>query len=237
MGFLFFLAGYFVPPSYDRQGPGRFLRGRFVQLGIPSLLSMLVIHPCTVQSAAPVGGRFRCQPRWRHIWLTGAAIAILAFLIRTVQPIGTKVANMQLCFFAQYVILFALAAPALWMGMLLIFRTIPDSLRLLNGGWNLPGAMYASWESFYCVTISVGLVGLYRTYCNHRGKVEALLSDNSFGVYFIHPPILISVTLLMAPYGWPAVVKFAAAAAAAVIASYAAVSLVLRRMPLMCRIL
>lgn len=44
MGFLFFLAGYFVPTAYDRKGFGRFLRDRAVRLGLPTLLYVFVIH-------------------------------------------------------------------------------------------------------------------------------------------------------------------------------------------------
>ncbi len=47
MGFLFFLAGYFVPGAYDKKGPAKFLRDRFVRLGIPTLLYMFVIGPFT----------------------------------------------------------------------------------------------------------------------------------------------------------------------------------------------
>jgi hypothetical protein len=35
MGLMFLLAGYFVPPSYDRKGARRFLRGRWLRIGIP----------------------------------------------------------------------------------------------------------------------------------------------------------------------------------------------------------
>ena len=48
MGFLFFIAGYFVPPAFDRKGPARFLRDRAVRLGIPSLLYMFLIGPATI---------------------------------------------------------------------------------------------------------------------------------------------------------------------------------------------
>ena len=47
MGFLFFLAGYFVPGAYDKKGPAKFLRDRFIRLGIPTLLYMFVIGPFT----------------------------------------------------------------------------------------------------------------------------------------------------------------------------------------------
>ncbi len=48
MGFLFFIAGYFVPGSFDRKGFGTFSKERLIRLGIPTLLYMLVIHPLTI---------------------------------------------------------------------------------------------------------------------------------------------------------------------------------------------
>jgi glucans biosynthesis protein C len=48
MGFLFLIAGYFVPAAFDRKGFGKFVRDRAFRLGVPSLLYMLVIHPVIV---------------------------------------------------------------------------------------------------------------------------------------------------------------------------------------------
>jgi glucan biosynthesis protein C len=47
MALLFFIAGYFTPGSCDRKGPARFLWDRFVRLGLPTLLYMLLIGPLT----------------------------------------------------------------------------------------------------------------------------------------------------------------------------------------------
>lgn len=44
MGFMFFLAGYFVPTAYDRKGFARFLGDRLIRLGLPTLLYIFVIH-------------------------------------------------------------------------------------------------------------------------------------------------------------------------------------------------
>lgn len=48
MGLFFFLAGYFMVPSYDRKGAGRFMLDRALRLGPPSLvwlvISMAVLH-------------------------------------------------------------------------------------------------------------------------------------------------------------------------------------------------
>lgn len=45
MGAFFLLAGYFTPGTYDRKGPGAFLRDRLVRLGIPLLVYIFVLNP------------------------------------------------------------------------------------------------------------------------------------------------------------------------------------------------
>jgi fucose 4-O-acetylase-like acetyltransferase len=47
MGLLFFIAGFFVPPSIDRKGPGQFVRDRAYRLGLPVLFYMFVLGPVT----------------------------------------------------------------------------------------------------------------------------------------------------------------------------------------------
>ena len=47
MGLLFFIAGYFVPASLARKGPGRFIRDRLFRLGLPVLFYMFVLGPVT----------------------------------------------------------------------------------------------------------------------------------------------------------------------------------------------
>lgn len=44
MGLMFLLAGYFVPRAYDRKGARRFLRERWLRIGLPLLLFVLVVH-------------------------------------------------------------------------------------------------------------------------------------------------------------------------------------------------
>jgi glucan biosynthesis protein C len=45
MGLFFLIAGYFTPGSYDRKGPGQFLKDRLLRLGIPMLCFDFVIGP------------------------------------------------------------------------------------------------------------------------------------------------------------------------------------------------
>ena len=45
MGAFFLLTGYFTPGSYDRKGPGSFLKDRLLRLGIPLILLIFVLSP------------------------------------------------------------------------------------------------------------------------------------------------------------------------------------------------
>ncbi|MBN2133018.1 MAG: acyltransferase family protein [Sedimentisphaerales bacterium] len=64
MGLLFLIAAFFTPGSYDRKGPGPFLRDRFLRLGVPLLIYEFIIHPLQayplVQAGAlDIDGTFR----------------------------------------------------------------------------------------------------------------------------------------------------------------------------------
>jgi len=45
MGALFLIAGYFTPGSFDRKGPGSFLKDRLLRLGIPLIIFIFVLNP------------------------------------------------------------------------------------------------------------------------------------------------------------------------------------------------
>lgn len=45
MSLFFFISAYFVAPSYDKKGAVNFLKGRLIRLGIPLLLTIILIDP------------------------------------------------------------------------------------------------------------------------------------------------------------------------------------------------
>ena len=83
MGFLFFLAGYFVPGAYDKKGAARFLRDRAYRLGLPSLLFMFVIQPLTCYYVAGVWDTDRpvSSPITDIIFCTGDSIRFRSALV------------------------------------------------------------------------------------------------------------------------------------------------------------
>src|SRR5882762_3783966 len=48
MGFLFFIAGYFIPKAYDTKGPVKFLKDRAYRLGLPLLFFVFLLQPISV---------------------------------------------------------------------------------------------------------------------------------------------------------------------------------------------
>lgn len=48
MGFLFFIAGYFVPKAYDTKGAGRFIKDRAYRLGLPLLFFVFAVQPVSI---------------------------------------------------------------------------------------------------------------------------------------------------------------------------------------------
>jgi glucan biosynthesis protein C len=275
MGFLFLIAGYFVPGAYDKKGPGKFMADRLFRLGIPTLFYMLIIEPLNalirgsfdhavptdllkqywnyissfqfIGSSGPlwfalallifsvIYGLIRAfipktkllqrnepfQLTHTYVIVVILLISLGAFLLRWVQPIGTSFYNMQLCYFSAYIVLFILGIWAyrhdlflnipyrfgmtwfkialwggipLWMVMIVAGGAMNGMTRF-NGGLYWQSIAYALWESFFCVGVCLGLLVLFREKYNHQGKISKFLSNNAFGVYVFHAPILIALTL------------------------------------------
>jgi glucan biosynthesis protein C len=72
MGLLFLLSAYFTVASYDRKGPGPFLRDRFLRLGIPLLIFEFLIQPFLIYVLAKGGIIDLQQPfgRWLIAYYT-----------------------------------------------------------------------------------------------------------------------------------------------------------------------
>jgi surface polysaccharide O-acyltransferase-like enzyme len=131
---------------------------------------------------------------------------------------------MQLCFFPQYIILFILGiyfyrknlllsipyttgirwfkgtlilGIIFWFAMSTIADASEKGITPLMGGLNWGNAAYAFWESFFCVGVCLGLIVWFREKINQQGQISRFLSDNAFGVYVFHTPILVLISFIM----------------------------------------
>ena len=171
-----------------------------------------------------------------------ATIAAGSFFVRLVQPVGTSWYNMQLCFFPEYVVLFVVG---LWAGRRGFLRALPRQVGMMwlklafiigvpswflllglggaltgseqafVGGMHWQAAGYAAWEAFFAVSVSIGLLTLYREKANVRNRGTGLLADTCFGIYVFHAPILVAVSMVLRTYTVYPLAKAAIAAAVA----------------------
>ncbi|HTP59426.1 MAG TPA: acyltransferase family protein, partial [Spirochaetia bacterium] len=185
------------------------------------------------------------------------ATGLAAFSIRLFQPIGTSVANLQLCFFAAYIALFLLgihAGERRWLesfpenrGMgwfttvlavaipvwfiIMVGGGAPEGKTLFTGGLNWESFAYAFWESFVAIGFSLGLIAFFRKFLNVENGFTRLLAANSFGIYMFHAPVLIAISLLLKTWQGAPLLKFVVVIPLAFGATLAISSLILRRIP------
>lgn len=275
MGFLFFLAGFFVPGTFDKKGFSKFIKGRLFRLGLPTLIYMLLIHPFIggiilkdyyggtnllkayikyitsfefigesgplwfafallifsiiyglIRQLFPKSIEAKVGKRPSNLAVIGLVvmISIGAFLIRIVQPIGTDVMNMQLGFFAQYIVLFIVGMKAYrnhwlehinykwgikwikaavtlgivaWLAVLILGGALTKGFDPFMGGFTGSSLAYATWESFIAVSMSIGLLALYKEKFNRKMRLAGALSESAFTVYVFHAPIIIAISYWM----------------------------------------
>jgi peptidoglycan/LPS O-acetylase OafA/YrhL len=312
MGLLFLLAGYFVPAAYDRKGFGPFLGDRFIRLGVPSLIYLLLVQPMLqhflLHYGAGLGTYYRSYilsgnvlsgsgPMWFALALlafsavyalgrtvrrpnenrppraipgiglllvAGVALGVISFLVRLIQPLGTSIVNMQLCFFTQYIAMFiagvvafrskwlelfptragylmlagaVVLSPTVFLPLVICGGFLQNGLSPFLGGWHWQSAAYALWEQLAGVALCTGTLVLYRENISSDGPVSKLLARNSFGMYFLHPPVVVAVAqafhwLKLAP-----LLKAVIMMPVCLLAVLGFVHLVARRVPVLKRIL
>lgn len=67
---------------------------------------------------------------------------------------------------------------------------------LYFGGWSVQAFGAAFWEQLTGLGLALGMIALFQSKFNGAGNVSRWLASRSFAVYFIHPLVLVSLTLL-----------------------------------------
>ncbi len=315
MGLFLLISAYFVPGSYDRKGPAKFLLDRLFRLGIPLVVYGWVLRPLFIyygmhlgsglsfwswyssryfqvygvigggplwfietllifsllyvlgrklipSRPAPLGHEMRF-PGNRAILLFGVFLGAASFLVRLFSPVNNTFAplNLQFANFAQYIALFILGLIAyrrnwiatlpeqvggrwLRIAILLILLYAPLGLltgankneELFLGGWHWQAMLLAQWEAFVCLSMSIGLIWLFRRRLNKQGMVTQELSRGAYSAYLIHELVITSLALLAVSLMAAPLLKFILMALVSIPLCFALSSLI-RRLPYMQRIL
>lgn len=190
--------------------------------------------------------------RSRHPWIVAAVllVGVANAVVRLWIPVGQSLFALQLGYFPAYVLLFAVgcaaadsrrlesvsareAAPWGGLSLLLIF-VLPAVLARASdlgqfvGGLNPFALFYAFWDPLVGAGIILSLLYLGRRFLTGESAVMAWLARRAFGIFILHPPMVVGLSLLLR--GWPAagVWKFAGVGALSCIVTALAADLLLR---------
>lgn len=187
-------------------------------------------------------------PSTLKIVLLAFLIGMIQFIIRIKTPVGStnEFTNFQWPFFIQYIVLFPLgiiAAQNNWMekftskmawrwfiaAQLLIFVVFPaitilggaeNGIESFMGGLTWQNAAYSFWEQITGFSLIIGLFGLFKKYFNFQGKFASSLSQNAYGVYVFHTPVLLAVSALFLSWQIPQILKLIALAPLVLVACF-----------------
>src|SRR5580658_806247 len=171
--------------------------------------------------------------RW---WLLSAlAVGIVALAIRQFVPTGVNVFGLQLGYFATYIFLFA-AGIAAWrydwlrqltrknarvgiVTMVIAWPLFPIAVAValalsgpgksnFAGGLSWTAIFYALWEPFVAWGLIAAWALVFRTHMNQPSDFWNWMNRRAYAVYIIHPPVLVSIALLLHAWTAPPLIKF-----------------------------
>lgn len=188
-------------------------------------------------------------PRPFVLALAAVTVSLASFLIRLAVPTGKTILWLQLGYFPAYVLLFIVGCMAArsrllervsfadakpWalvsvvlVALLPVIIATRRGLGSFNGGWNVNAAIYALWDPLTAWGIILTLLWWFRTYWAAEGPLTAWIARRAYGAYIVHPPVLVSLSLLAREWAGPPLAKFAVVGFAACIGSLLAASVVL----------
>lgn len=113
-------------------------------------------------------------------------------------------------------------------------RLIPDWHRVSifeTGGVSWQTVAYALFEAFTCVGVLVTLLGFFQHYLNKTTPFLRVLSENAYGVYFLHLFVVVPIQMLLKPLAWDSLAKFGLATVLSLIGTFLLSHFVLRKIP------
>jgi hypothetical protein len=162
-------------------------------------------------------------------------ITMSTFAVRFFQRLDTAVLNMQLCNFAQYIILFSFGIYVRrnnWLVNIdysfasncLLVAIIPGIAFLLSivylggalegnsdtfkGGFHWQSLAFNFWEAVTGICMSIGLVAWFRQNVNWQNGILKRLSNSAFTMYVFQAPILVLIAQAIQVWYLPAILKF-----------------------------
>lgn len=184
-------------------------------------------------------------------------LAPLTFVVRLIRPMGIEWHHLELAFFPQYILMFALGLLAYRRGWLPDFpagvrkvwsvvafigiAALPvimvvggaiDNVEPFKGGMTWQSLTTSIWEAIYVISMAIMLLGVFRNRFNHQGSLSQFLSRNAYTVYIIHALVLVGLTYLLRGIAIDPLLKFVLVSPVVVGLCFLTSQYLVRRIPL-----
>ena len=202
-------------------------------------------NPGLAQDDAPL-------PSHAKLFAAAIGVALVAFAVRVVMPVGAEWWHWQLGYFPAYVLLFVVGCAAArhrwleriewkyarpWAIVTLValpvltvfvlgYRAIAHEKIDVAGGFNIGSLVYALWEPFVAWGILLTLMWFFRT--RVRADRFTGLGRRAYAIYCFHPPVVVGIAIALRAWEAPALLKFAAVGSLSCAALYLACGALLR---------
>ena len=110
--------------------------------------------------------------------------------------------------------------PLLPLGITAIRAWQPGASTDTSGGLSWASLLYAFWEPLVAWGLIAAWLLIFRKRMNQPSAFWNWLNRRAYAVYIIHPPVLVSIALLLHGWAAPALVKFAVVGTLACIATW-----------------
>lgn len=174
-------------------------------------------------------------PKDKLIIMAIVAVALIGFIIRIFSPIGYSFFfNFQFGHFTHYAFMFCFGIMAYngkwldklsgsqakrWIGVaVLVVILLPILLLTLVdlsnpvftpflGGLTLESFIFSIWESFALLSISIGILYVFKTRFNRSNKILKNMGGSAYTAYIIHAIVIVGLQILFLPIVLPALLK------------------------------
>lgn len=185
-------------------------------------------------------------PRTSSMLAIAVWVGLGAFVVRLAFPVGENVLGLQLGYFVGYLFWFAIGCmaarhklleqttraqawalarvslaatpllPVLW----IVLRQAGGSETGFAGGWNVAALAYALWEPLVAWGLMASLWVWGRRRWTRHSPLWRFISDNAYGAFVFHAPVLVLVSMACSPMALPVLIQFLLVASIATLLSF-----------------
>lgn len=189
-------------------------------------------------------------------------LGLSTFIVRIFYPAQKEIIFLRIGYFPQYICLYIIGIIAYYndcinkitkkmssfwfrisissialLPVILLIAVNRNTAQFFSGGLHLEALAYALWEPFVCVGVSMKLLYVFRERFNKESKFWSILSENTYVVYIIHAPISVYFECLFFDINISIILKVILVTALATISSFLLSHYVIRKLPVLKRIL